>query len=84
LDSLIKREAAQRLRSSLSALPAAQAEVIVLAYYGQLTHREIAERLGLPAGTVKSRMRLGPHSLRIAALPVDPETVETVAEANSR
>jgi RNA polymerase sigma-70 factor, ECF subfamily len=49
---------------SLAMLPDAQAEVITLAYYGQLSHTEIAARLGLPAGTVKGRMRLGLQKLR--------------------
>jgi RNA polymerase sigma-70 factor (ECF subfamily) len=38
--------------------------VIVLAFYGQLSHTEIAAQLGLPTGTVKGRMRLGLQKLR--------------------
>jgi RNA polymerase sigma-70 factor (ECF subfamily) len=38
--------------------------VITLAFYGQLTHSEIAAHLGLSAGTVKGRMRLGLQRLR--------------------
>jgi RNA polymerase sigma-70 factor, ECF subfamily len=59
-----KRDDAQRLRVSLASLPDAQAEVITLAYYGQLSHAEIAGQLGLPTGTVKGRMRLGLEKLR--------------------
>ena len=55
---------ARRLRCLLAALPAAQREVITLAFYGQLSHSEIAARLGLPTGTVKGRMRLGLQRLR--------------------
>lgn len=55
---------AGRVRSSLLGLPAAQREVIALAYFGGLTHTEIAARLQLPAGTVKGRMRLGLRKVR--------------------
>ncbi len=48
----------------LAQLPDAQRQVITLAFYGQLTHTEIAEHLHLPAGTVKGRMRLGLQRLR--------------------
>jgi RNA polymerase sigma-70 factor, ECF subfamily len=39
-------------------------QVIALAYFGELTHTEIAAQLDLPAGTVKGRMRLGLEKLR--------------------
>lgn len=47
------------LSDHLERLPEAQAEVITLAYFGGLSHTEIAEQLGLRPGTVKGRMRLG-------------------------
>lgn len=55
---------AGRLQCLLARLPDVQREVITLAFYGQLTHFEIAERLDLPPGTVKGRMRLGLEKLR--------------------
>ena len=48
----------QEIRAALDELPTDQRAVIDLAFFGGLTHREIAERLNLPLGTVKSRMRL--------------------------
>jgi RNA polymerase sigma-70 factor, ECF subfamily len=62
-------EDAARLRAMLLRLPFAQREVITLAFYAGFTHREISALLGLPAGTVKGRMRLGLKKLRAA---VDP------------
>jgi RNA polymerase sigma-70 factor (ECF subfamily) len=64
LEIAVKHDDAQRLHASLAMLPDAQAEVITLAYYGQLTHIEIAAHLGLPTGTVKGRMRLGLQKLQ--------------------
>ncbi len=62
--NFIKRDDAGRLLDSLAQLPDPQREVITLAYYGELSHSEIAAHLGLPAGTVKGRMRLGLQKLR--------------------
>lgn len=65
-DQVANRDEADRLRALLNRLPDAQREVITLAFYGELNHTEIATALGLPAGTVKGRMRLGLHKLREA------------------
>jgi RNA polymerase sigma-70 factor (ECF subfamily) len=63
-DEVVGRAAARQLRGLLAELPATQREVIALAFYGELTHAEIARRLDLPPGTVKSRMRLGLRRMR--------------------
>jgi DNA-directed RNA polymerase specialized sigma24 family protein len=60
LQSAIKRDDARRFQAALGE---AQAEVITVAFYGQLTRTEIATQLGLPAGTIKGRMRLGMQKL---------------------
>lgn len=55
---------AERVREALSRLPAAQQEVINLAYFSGLSQSEIAARLGQPLGTVKTRARLALQKLR--------------------
>jgi RNA polymerase sigma-70 factor (ECF subfamily) len=63
-ETVVQRDSAEQLLRSLVTLSDQQREVITLAYYGQLSHKEIAHRLGIPSGTVKGRMRLGLQKLR--------------------
>jgi RNA polymerase sigma-70 factor (ECF subfamily) len=49
----------ERIRSALDRLDQKERRVIVLAYYGGHSYREVAAHLGLPEGTVKSQMRTG-------------------------
>jgi RNA polymerase sigma-70 factor, ECF subfamily len=63
-ETIAERDAAARLRGTLARLPAAQRDVITLAYFGEMTTTEIATALRLPLGTVKGRMRLGLEKLR--------------------
>lgn len=63
-EEAVGRSESAHVLALLKNLPDAQQEVIALAFYGELTHTEIAERLGLPPGTVKGRMRLGMDKLR--------------------
>lgn len=53
-----------RLFEALRRLPIRQTEVILLAYYGDLSLSEIAARLEIPPGTAKGRLRLGLEKLR--------------------
>jgi RNA polymerase sigma-70 factor, ECF subfamily len=52
------------IRNGLAALPEAQRQTLELAYFGGLTHVEIALKTGVPLGTVKGRMRMGLEKLR--------------------
>lgn len=57
-------EETRRLTQALSALPEPQRALIARAFYGDLSHSEIAAETGLPLGTIKSRIRLALDRLR--------------------
>jgi RNA polymerase sigma-70 factor (ECF subfamily) len=54
----------EAVRRALESLPPEQRQVIEMAFFQGLTHVEVAEALGLPLGTVKSRLRLGMEKMR--------------------
>jgi RNA polymerase sigma-70 factor, ECF subfamily len=54
----------KRVRDAIATLPAEQKKALALAYFKGLTHREIAELLGNPLGTVKTRIRAGMQKLK--------------------
>jgi RNA polymerase sigma-70 factor (ECF subfamily) len=58
------------VHAALGALPEEQRAVVRLAYFAGLTHSEIAEELGIPMGTVKTRLRLAFDKLRAALVPI--------------
>jgi RNA polymerase sigma-70 factor (ECF subfamily) len=70
-DGLDARRRDERVRTALAALPREQLELIRYGFFLGLTHSQIAERSGLPLGTVKSRIRLAFARLR-RILEADP------------
>ena len=61
---LVADEAEARVRAVLGALSNEQREVVRMSYFEDKAHAEIAERLQIPLGTVKSRLRLALNRLR--------------------
>ncbi|WP_415885118.1 sigma-70 family RNA polymerase sigma factor [Neptuniibacter sp. QD37_6] len=53
-----------RMQASIDKLPELQAQVIYMSFYEGRSHSEIADRLGIPLGSVKSRIRLASEKLR--------------------
>jgi len=63
-DTYAAAEETRQLVSALATLPEKQRNLIRSAYYGELSHSQIASETGLPLGTIKSRMRLALVQLR--------------------
>ncbi len=62
-DEVEQHEVQERVSHSLTALPPAQSEVVQMAYLQGMSQREIAAKLALPLGTVKTRIELGVRKL---------------------
>lgn len=61
---MVRDEEASRLKKAISQLPAEQHEVLRLAFFEEKPHAQVAEELGIPLGTVKSRIRLALGRMR--------------------
>jgi len=64
VESVFFRERRQRVKSELDKLPLEQKQVLEMAFYEGLSQSEIADRAGLPLGTVKTRTLLAMKKLR--------------------
>lgn len=65
-DVMSLRQESTKLTKAIAELPDKQRELIERAYFGDLSHSEIADVTGLPLGTIKSRIRLALERLRHA------------------
>ena len=66
VDEVFAKIDLEHVRSVLRALPEEQRSLIVLGFFGGVTHAELAQSTGVPLGTVKTRIRNGLRSLRLA------------------
>ncbi|MBW8173500.1 ECF RNA polymerase sigma factor SigK [Ornithinimicrobium sp. Arc0846-15] len=64
MEEVEEKMAAQAVRSAVTDLGPPHQEALELAYFDGLTHREVADRLGIPLGTAKTRIRDGLRKLR--------------------
>ena len=69
----LRDESDDRLREALAALPAGQRAAIELAYFPGLSQAQIAQRLGEPLGTIKSRIRLGMKKMKEKLVRVEED-----------
>jgi RNA polymerase sigma-70 factor, ECF subfamily len=72
-ETAVAGSVAKSVQAAVDDLPAAQRDAILLAYFDGQTYRQVAETLGIPEGTAKSRLWLG---LRRLAVRLEAEGIE--------
>jgi RNA polymerase sigma-70 factor (ECF subfamily) len=75
-DQAVSSDLGARVRDALTTLSPEQRETLELAYFGGLSHREIADQLKRPLGTVKTQIRSGMQRLAQMLAGLGPEHVE--------
>lgn len=83
-DEIDSRQRDERVRVALASLPEEQLELVKMAFFLGLSHSQIAEQVGLPLGTVKSRIRLAFQRMRRILEADDLIDVEDEAEKAAR
>ena len=69
-DAVMRRDEASRVLVAVGELPAAQRDVVLMAYGGGMSHAEIAKAAGVPLGTTKSRLRQAlQRTRRVLSIP---------------
>ena len=63
-ETTVQNEWRARIQTAMKELPGEQREALLLAFFGGLSHAELAERLSQPLGTIKTRIRLGLRRLK--------------------
>ncbi|MDG1010645.1 MAG: sigma-70 family RNA polymerase sigma factor [Amylibacter sp.] len=63
-DAMVLQQETHKLAQAIEELPQKQRDIVKRAYFGDLSHAELAEQTGLPLGTIKSRIRLALTRLR--------------------
>ena len=61
---MVLQQETHKLAQAIEELPQKQRDIVKRAYFGDLSHAELAEQTGLPLGTIKSRIRLALTRLR--------------------
>jgi len=68
---LLIQDRIDRVKQALAQLPPEQRQVLEMAYFDGLTHLEIALKINVPLGTIKTRIRLGIIKLKQILSPQD-------------
>lgn len=71
-ERVVDADRAERVREMVARLPERLAQAVLLRYFEELSEKDVAERLGIPVGTVKSRLH---HGLKRLAETMDEELI---------